>query len=110
VWREARIPDDQVKQSNVRGMVTFATAGPESRTTQVFINFGDNSRLDGMGFSPFGKVIEGMSVVDSLYSGYGEGAPRGRGPEQGRAQAEGNRYIRGGFPKLDFVKTARIVK
>jgi len=110
VWREARIPDDLVKQSNVRGMITFATSGPESRTTQVFINFKDNSRLDGMGFSPFGKVVEGMSVVDSLYSGYGEGAPSGRGPEQGRAQAEGNSYIRAGFPRLDFVKTARVVK
>jgi peptidyl-prolyl cis-trans isomerase A (cyclophilin A) len=108
VWREARIPDDPVKQSNVRGMVTFATSGPDSRTTQVFINFKDNSRLDTMGFAPFGKVVEGMAVVDSLYSGYGEGAPRGRGPDQGRAQGEGNAYIRGSFPKLDFVKTARI--
>lgn len=110
VWREARMPDDLVKQSNVRGMVSFATSGPESRTTQVFINYRDNSRLDPMGFAPFGKVVEGMSVVDSLYSGYGEGAPRGRGPDQGRAQSEGNAYLRGSFPKLDHVKTARVVK
>jgi peptidyl-prolyl cis-trans isomerase A (cyclophilin A) len=109
VWREARIPDDPVAQSNKRGMVTYATAGPGTRTTQLFINFGDNSSLDGQGFAPFGKVIEGMSVVDSLYSGYGEGAPRGMGPEQGRAQAEGNAYLKASFPKMDFVKTARVV-
>jgi peptidyl-prolyl cis-trans isomerase A (cyclophilin A) len=109
-WRDARISDDPVKQSNVRGMVTFATSGPDSRTTQVFINFKDNSRLDGMGFAPFGKVVQGLSVVDSLYSGYGEGAPRGMGPDQGRAQAEGNVYLRSSFPRLDFVKTARLAK
>jgi peptidyl-prolyl cis-trans isomerase A (cyclophilin A) len=109
VWREARMPDDLVKQSNTRGMITFATAGPESRTTQVFINFKDNSFLDGQGFSPFGKVVQGMAVVDSLYSGYGEGAPRGRGPDQGRAQGQGNAYLKRSFPKLDFVKTARVV-
>ncbi len=109
-WRDARVSDDPVKQSNVRGMVTFATSGPDSRTTQVFVNFKDNSRLDGMGFAPFGKVVEGMSVVDSLYSGYGEGAPRGMGPDQGRAQGEGNVYLRSSFPELDYVKTARLAK
>jgi peptidyl-prolyl cis-trans isomerase A (cyclophilin A) len=109
-WRQARISDDPVTQSNARGMVTFATSGPDSRTTQVFINFKDNSNLDGMGFAPFGKVVEGMSVVDSLHSGYGEGAPRGTGPDQGRTQAEGNVYLRSSFPRLDFVKTARLVK
>jgi peptidyl-prolyl cis-trans isomerase A (cyclophilin A) len=110
VWQEARIPDDPVTQSNSRGMITFATAGPGTRTTQVFINFRDNSGLDGQGFAPFGKVVEGLSVVDSLYSGYGEGAPRGMGPSQGRAQSEGNAYLKGSFPKMDFVKTARVVK
>ena len=109
VWREARIPDDPVTQSNRRGMLTYATAGPGTRTTQLFINFRDNAGLDGQGFAPFGQVIEGLSVVDSLYSGYGEGAPSGMGPDQGRAQAEGNSYLRGTFPKLDFVKTARVV-
>jgi peptidyl-prolyl cis-trans isomerase A (cyclophilin A) len=108
VWREARIPDDPVTQSNTRGTVTYATAGPDTRTTQMFINFKDNSFLDSQGFAPFGRVVEGMAVVDSLYAGYGEGGPRGRGPDQGRAQAEGNAYIRGSFPKLDFVKTARL--
>ena len=110
VWREARIPDDPVSQSNKRGMVTYAMAGPDTRTTQLFINFRDNAGLDGQGFSPFGRVVEGMTVVDALYSGYGEGAPRGTGPEQGRAQMEGNAYLKKSFPRMDFVKTARIVK
>jgi len=109
-WREASIPDDPVTQSNRRGMVTFATAGPNTRTTQVFVNFKDNTFLDGQGFAPFGRVVEGMDVVDSLYAGYGEGAPRGAGPRQDRAQAEGNAYFRQDFPKLDAVRTARLVK
>jgi peptidyl-prolyl cis-trans isomerase A (cyclophilin A) len=109
-WREARIPDDPATQSNTRGMVTYATAGPGTRTTQMFINFKDNSFLDSQGFAPFGRVVEGMAVVDSLHAGYGEGAPRGMGPDQGRAQAEGNAYLRGSFPKLDVVKTARLTK
>jgi peptidyl-prolyl cis-trans isomerase A (cyclophilin A) len=108
-WQQARIPDDPVSQSNRRGMVTYAMAGPDTRTTQLFINFRDNQGLDGQGFSPFGRVIEGMSVVDSLYSGYGEGAPSGIGPDQGRIQAEGNSYLRGAFSELDYVKTARLV-
>lgn len=108
VWRQATIPDDPVKQSNTRGMVSFATAGPNTRTTQVFINFGDNTGLDGQGFSPFGQVVSGMDVVDSLYKGYGEGAPRGQGPDQGRIQAEGNAYLVTDYPKLDYVKKATI--
>ncbi len=107
-WRVARIRDDAVKQSNTRGMMTFATSGPNSRTTQVFINFADNSNLDAMGFAPFGKVISGMNVVDALYSGYGEGAPSGRGPDQGRLQAEGNAYLAKSFPRMDYVKKATI--
>jgi len=107
-WRQARIRDDQVKQSNTRGMVTFATAGPNTRTTQVFINFGDNNRLDGMGFAPFGQVVSGMNIVDALYSGYGEGAPGGNGPEQGRVQQEGNAYLTKDFAKLDYIKKATI--
>jgi peptidyl-prolyl cis-trans isomerase A (cyclophilin A) len=107
-WRQARIRDDQVKQSNTRGMVTFATAGPNTRTTQVFINFGDNNRLDGMGFAPFGQVVSGMNVVDALYGGYGEGAPGGNGPEQGRIQQEGNAYLTKDFAKLDYIKKTTI--
>jgi peptidyl-prolyl cis-trans isomerase A (cyclophilin A) len=115
VWREANIPDDQPtgadKQSNTRGMVSFAKTGaPNSRSTQLFINFGDNSRLDGMGFTPIGKVVEGMAVVDSLYSGYGEGAPRGAGPDQMQIQTEGNKYLDASFPKMDFIKKASIVE
>jgi peptidyl-prolyl cis-trans isomerase A (cyclophilin A) len=110
VWRGARLTDDPVKESNKRGMLTFATAGPDTRTTQLFINFGDNANLDRMGFAPFGKVVSGMNVVDSLYNGYGEGAPAGRGPDQGRMQEQGNAYLEKDFPQLDFVKTAKIVK
>jgi peptidyl-prolyl cis-trans isomerase A (cyclophilin A) len=110
VWRDANIKDDPVKQSNTRGMITFATAGPNTRTTQVFINFGDNAGLDRQGFSPFGKVVSGMDVVDSLYGGYGEGAPRGDGPDQGQVQAQGNAYLAQAYPKLDYVKTATIVQ
>jgi peptidyl-prolyl cis-trans isomerase A (cyclophilin A) len=109
-WRDADIKDDPVKQSNERGTITFATAGPNTRTTQVFINFGDNAGLDGQGFSPFGKVVSGMEVVDSLYGGYGEGAPNGNGPDQGRIQSQGNAYLEQGFPKLDFIKTATIAE
>jgi len=109
-WREANIPDDKVTQSNTRGMITFATAGPNTRTTQVFINFADNSQLDNMGFAPFGKVVSGMNVVDAINAEYGEGAPRGRGPEQGKLQTQGNTYLAHDFPRMDFVKKATIEK
>src|SRR5262245_7513976 len=107
-WISARIPDDPVRQSNKPGFITFATSGPNSRTSQVFINFGDNARLDQLGFSPFGQVTTGMDVVDKLYSGYGEGAPRGRGPDQGRIQGEGNAYLTSLYPNLDYVRKATI--
>jgi peptidyl-prolyl cis-trans isomerase A (cyclophilin A) len=107
-WRNAQIKDDPVKQGNKRGFITFATSGPNSRTTQVFINFGDNARLDGMGFAAFGQVSTGMNVVDQLYADYGEGAPSGRGPNQGRMQSEGNAYLTKDFPNLDFVRKATI--
>jgi peptidyl-prolyl cis-trans isomerase A (cyclophilin A) len=87
-WRNAQIKDDPVKQSNKRGFITFATSGPNSRTTQVFINFGDNSRLDGSGFASFGQVSSGMNVVDQLYADYGEGAPQGRGPNRAACRAK----------------------
>ena len=109
-WQNASIKDDPGKQSNKRGFVTFATRGPNTRTTQLFINFGDNAALDKQGFSPFGEVTKGMDVVDKIYNGYGEGAPRGKGPDQGRLQAEGNAYLAKDFPKLDYVKTATIAK
>jgi peptidyl-prolyl cis-trans isomerase A (cyclophilin A) len=109
-WREANIPDDAVKESNKRGYVTFAKTGaPNSRSTQIFINYGDNSRLDSGGFSPFGQVTKGMDVVDSLYKGYGEGAPQGAGPNQSLIQSRGNAYLDASFPKLDGIKKAEIV-
>jgi peptidyl-prolyl cis-trans isomerase A (cyclophilin A) len=109
-WRNAAIPDDQVKESNTRGMVSFATSGPNTRTTQVFINYADkNMVLDAQGFAPFGKVVEGMEVVNKLFSGYGETAPKGHGPDQERIRKEGNAYLTKSFAKLDSVKTATIV-
>ena len=110
MWEPKRIPDDPVTQSNKRGMITFATSGPGTRTTQLFINLQDNVNLDGMGFSPIAEVVEGMSVVDALYGGYGDGPPGGAGPDQGRITAEGNAYLEKDFPKLDFIRTARVVK
>lgn len=108
-WRQKNIPDDPVKGSNTRGTITFAMAGPDTRTTQFFINFVDNTNLDTMGFSPFGKVRD-MNAVDALHSGYGEGAPRGRGPSQGKIQSEGNAYLKKSFPKLDYIKSAKVVE
>src|SRR5580765_2171966 len=107
-WRKRRIPDDLVRRTNVRGMVTFATAGPGTRTTQVFINYGNNDRLDAMGFAPFGEVVEGMDVVDKLYGGYGEGSPAGRGPDQFRLNVEGEKYLARQFPKLDKINKATV--
>lgn len=104
VWREATIPDDAVKQSNTRGRITFATSGPDSRTTQLFINLDNNAGLDGMGFAPFGEVVEGMEVVDKLFSGYGER------PNQARIQMRGNAYLEEDFPELDYIESATIVE
>ncbi len=109
MWEKATIPDDRVIESNKRGRITFATAGPNTRTTQLFINFGNNASLDGQGFAPFGEVIEGMDVVDKLFAEYGEGAPGGRGPDQGKIQAEGKAYLDRYFPKLDRILSAKIV-
>lgn len=100
---ERPILDDPVVQSNKRGTIVFATSGPHTRGNQFFINYSDNARLDGMGFSPFGRVVEGMSVVDSIYAGYGET------PDQSRVGAEGNAYLKREFPRLDYIKSARIV-
>jgi peptidyl-prolyl cis-trans isomerase A (cyclophilin A) len=102
-WHTASIPDDPVAQHNARGTITFATAGPNTRTTQLFINFGDNVNLDGQGFAPFGKVVDGMSVVDRIYSGYGER------PDQGLIESQGNAYLASRFPRLDSIAKATIV-
>src|SRR5262252_7357498 len=104
-WENANIPDERVKQPNNRGFITFAkSAAPNSRTTQVFINYKDNSFLNSQGFAPFGKVVSGMEVVDKIYSMYGEK------PDQGHIQAEGNAYLTKTFPKLDYIKKATIEK
>ncbi len=109
-WENLNIPDDPVVQSNRRGYVSFAKSSlPNSRTTQLFINFVDNTFLDGMGFSPVAVVVEGMDVVDQLYSGYGEGAPRGNGPSQAEIQKGGNKYLNDNFPKLDYIKKAYLL-
>lgn len=104
-WRTSPIKDDPVKESNTTGMVTFATAGKNTRTTQLFINLKDNSRLDSAGFAPFGKVdAKGMKVVAKIYSGYGQR------PNQTRIQRTGNDYLEKNFPKLDYIISAKIVK
>ncbi len=110
VWWSQTMPDDSVRQSNVRGSVSYAMRGPYTRTTQVFISYRDNSYLDRMGFAPFGRVLQGMDVVDSLYSGYGESAPQGDGPDVRRIHAEGNAYLRTEFPDMDYVETATLIE
>jgi peptidyl-prolyl cis-trans isomerase A (cyclophilin A) len=103
VWQNATIKDDKVTQSNKPGYVTFATAGPNTRTTQLFISLGNNTFLDNQGFSPFGQVTEGMDVVQKIYSGYGES------PDQGQITAKGKAYLDQHFPKLDVIKSTAIV-
>lgn len=107
-WKKS-IKDEGVKESNKRGIVTFAMAGPGTRSHQLFINFKNNKFLDSQGFSPVGEVVEGMDVVDQLYSGYGEGAPGGKGPSQGKIQSEGNKYLKEKFPKLTYIVKAKVV-
>lgn len=110
-WREAFIPDDpQVGHSNARGTMAFANFGPGTRATQIFINLNNNPMFDSMGFTPFGKVIRGMMKVDHLYKDYGDGTPRGRGPEQEKIQAEGNAYLENEFPRLDYIVSAAIIE
>ncbi|MBI4656556.1 MAG: peptidylprolyl isomerase [Elusimicrobia bacterium] len=105
-WRATGIQDDPVKQSNQKGSICYAMAGPNTRTTQLFINYRDNSRLDAMGFAPLGEVIEGMDVIEKLHSAYGEGAPNGSGPDQGLIQTKGNAYLKQNFPNLDYIISA----
>ena len=109
VWRRARIQDDPVRQSNTRGMVSFATAGPNTRTTQFFINFGNNMNLDRMGFAPFARV-RNAELLDQIYSGYGEGKPRGNGPSQAMLHQRGNSYLQQNFPRLDYIISATVVE
>jgi peptidyl-prolyl cis-trans isomerase A (cyclophilin A) len=109
VWENATIKDDPIVQSNHRGFVSFATAGPNTRTTQAFINYGNNEALDKSGFSAFAVVTDGMEVVDKLYNGYGEGAPDGHGPSQDLIGSRGRAYLEKNFPKLDSIRSATLV-
>jgi peptidyl-prolyl cis-trans isomerase A (cyclophilin A) len=102
-WRNANFPDDPVRESNTAGRLSFAMAGPGSRSTQVFVNLGDNARLDAMGFSPFGEVVEGMDVVRGISSVHGQR------PDQTRVQREGNAYLDRDFPGLDSITKAELV-
>jgi len=109
-WREVPIDDDPVKQKNTRGRLTFAKSGPNTRTTNLFLNLKDSANLDPQGFAPIGEVVEGMDVADQLHSGYGDGAPKGRGPSQKRIYEEGNAWLKKDFKDLDYIKTAKIVE
>ena len=107
-WKDAEIKDDPVKGSNRRGTITFATAGPNTRTTQLFINFKDNTSLDGMGFAPFGRWSTGWRWWTRSTRATARERRSGAGPSQERAQSEGNAYFRRDFPKLDHIKSARV--
>ncbi|HLK66174.1 MAG TPA: peptidylprolyl isomerase [Bryobacteraceae bacterium] len=107
-WKNMNLLDDPVKQTNARGTLTYATAGPRTRSTQLFINLRNNAELDTRGFSPLGKVITGMNVVDSFYAGYGEMPPDGQGPDPGKIELQGTEYLTTHFPKLDYIKKATI--
>ena len=104
-WSDNTIQDDPVTQSNTHGMVTFAkTDAPNSRSTQLFINYGDNSRLDGAGFAPIGRVISGMDVVESIYAAHRQD------PDQGQIQSRGNAYLNEQFPKLDYIESVSVAE
>lgn len=109
-WKSAMIPDDGVWKSNKKGWVTFAMSGPNTRTTQIFVNYANNSTLDEQGFAPFGKVVSGMKVVDNLYDDYGEGRPRGMGPDQTRVMLQGSSYLRDNYPRLDWIEKVTVLE
>jgi len=108
LWANTNLPDDPVKQSNVKGTLTYAHLGPNSRSTQLFINLKDNRSLDRQGFAPIGKVISGMDTVERLYSSYGEMAPRGQGPDPSQIEVRGNAYLEDHFARLDYINKATI--
>ena len=109
LWSNLNLPDDPVKQHNVRGTISYATSGPNTRSTQVFINLRDNrNSLDSTGFAPFGKVTSGMDVVDSFYNSYGDMPPQGQGPDPQQIETQGNEYLQNHFPRLDYIKKATI--
>ncbi len=108
LWSAMRIPDDPVREKNRKGTITFARSGPQTRTTQVFLNLRDNTALDRQGFAPFGKVISGMDVIERFYSAYGDMPPRGNGPDPSQIELQGNRYLEMRFPRLDYIESANI--
>jgi peptidyl-prolyl cis-trans isomerase A (cyclophilin A) len=108
LWSTARLPDDKVKQSNVKGTLSFAHLGPNTRTTQLFFNMKNNKDLDKQGFAPIGKVVTGMDVVEGFYSAYGDMVPRGQGPDPSKIEVQGNAYLDAKFPRLDYIKKATI--
>lgn len=107
-WRNAIIVDDPVARSNTRGRVSFARAGPNSRTTEIFINLRDNPSLDDRGFAPIGEVVEGMEVVERFHAGYGDGPPRGQGPYSAQVEVQGNAYLDAEFPELTRILSATV--
>ena len=108
-WRKLFIVDDPPGQKNLRGTLAFAKSGPNTRSTEIFINLADNAVLDDQGFVPFGKIVEGIAVIDKLYAGYGEMRPEGKEIDAGRVEEEANEYLVPRFPKLDYIKRARIL-
>ena len=109
LWENANLPDDPVVERNTRGMVTYATRGPNTRSTQIFINLRDNRQsLDRQGFAPFGKVTTGMDIVDGFYNSYGDMPPQGQGPDPSQIQLQGNAYLESRFPRLDYIRKATI--
>lgn len=110
LWGQLKLPDDPVKQKNKRGYVSFAMRGPASRTTQIFVNLRDNPSLDAQGFAPFGRVVEGLPVIENLYAGYGEiTSLGGAGPDASKIELMGDEYVQRSYPKLDTIKSAKVV-
>lgn len=109
IWRNSFIVDDPARQKNLRGTLAFAKSGPNTRSTEIFINLADNAVLDDQGFVPFGKIVEGLEVIDKLYSGYGEMRPEGKEIDVGRVEGETNEYLVPRFPKMDYIKRARLL-
>jgi homoserine O-acetyltransferase len=109
IWKNRTVEDDLVRETNERGRIAYAMTGPDTRTTQLYINLVDNTHLDSQGFAPIGQVIDGMEVVDRLYAGYDEGAGGGmRGGKQGRIFSEGNAHLDQAFPKLSRLERAAL--
>jgi peptidyl-prolyl cis-trans isomerase A (cyclophilin A) len=108
LWATTNLPDDKVKEKNVKGTLTYATTGANGRATQLFFNLRDNRQLDKQGFAPIGKVVAGMDVVESFYNSYGDWPPRGQGPDPAKMETQGNEYLASQFPRLDFIKKATI--